>query len=147
MQDNMLLPLLYMQICPLCYLDLPPVGMVIALVWVGLKVTVTVVVVTVMVVDYVAGMDMQNFVAEMAWMKDIVGMKMAVGTVAGIAVDIVETVVVVGFHNYIPFNLVQVVVDIVVEAKLAMALEGPKDYKMDKHNFAEGLVADSVVAF
>ena len=147
MQDNMLLPLLYMQICPLCYLDLPPVGMVIVLVWVDLKVTVTVVVVLTMVVDSAVGMDMQNFVAEMAWMKDMVGMKMAVGTVAGNVVDIVETVVVVGFHNHILSNLVQVVVDIVVEAKLAMALEGSKDYKMDKHNCSEGFVADSVEAF
>jgi hypothetical protein len=121
--------------------------MVIASVWVDLKVTVTVVVVTIMVVDSAVGMDMHNFVAEMAWIEDMVGMKMFVGIVAGNVVDTVETVEVVGFHNHIPSNLVQVVVDIVVEAKLAMALEGSKDYKMDKHNFAEGTVADSVEAF
>lgn len=69
---------------------------------------------------------------------------MVVGIVVGIVVDTVEAA---GCHNHILSNLVQVVVDIVVEAKLAMALEGSKDYKMDKHNFAEGLVADSVVAF
>ena len=54
-------------------------------------------------------------------MEDMEDMKMAVGTVAGNVVDIVETVVVVGFHTHIPANLVQVVVDIVVEAKLATA--------------------------
>ncbi len=80
--------------------------MVIALVWVDLKVTVTVVVVTGMVVDSAAGMDMQKKFAEMAWMEDIADMKMAVGTVAGIAVDIVETVVAIGFHNHILSNLV-----------------------------------------
>ena len=111
--------------------------MAIALVWVDLKVTVTVVVVLTMVVDSAVGMDMHNFVAELAWMEDMMSMKMVV--VAGNVVDTAETVEVVGFHNHIPSNLVQVVVDIVVEAKLAMALEGSKDYKMDKHNFAEGL--------
>ena len=117
------------------------------LVWVDLKVTVIAMVVLTMVVDSAVGMDMQNFVAEMAWMEDMADMKMVVGTVAGNVVDIVETVVVVGFHNHILSNLVQVVVDIVVEAKLAMALEGSKDYKMDKHNFAEKFVADLVEAF
>ena len=137
----MLLPLLYMQICPLCYLDLPPVGMVIVLVWVDLKVTVTVVVVSTMVVDSAVGMDMQNFVAEMAWMEDMVGMKMAVGIVAG---NVVDTVEVVGFHNHIPSNLVQVFVDIVVEAKLVMALEGSNDFEVDRGNFVEGIVVDFV---
>ena len=66
----MLLPLQYMQTCPLCYLDWPPVGLAIVLVWVDLMVTVTVVVVAAMVVDSAVEMewmvDMQNFVAEMA---------------------------------------------------------------------------------
>ena len=109
-------------ICPPCYLDLPQVGLVIELVWVGLRVTVTVVVVSTMVVDSAVEMewmaDMQNFVAEMAWMVDIVDMKMVVSIVAS---NVVDTIEVVGFHNHILSNLVQVVVDIVVEAKLAMA--------------------------
>ena len=61
----------------------------------------------------------------------------------GIVVDIVE---VAGFHNHILSNLVQVVVDIVVEAKLAMALEGSKDFEVDRGNFVEGIVADFVEA-
>ena len=68
---------------------------------------------------------------------------MAVGIVASIVVDIVE---VAGFHNHILSNLVQVVVDIVVEAKLAMALEVSKDFEVDKGNFVEGIVADFVDA-
>ena len=69
---------------------------------------------------------------------------MAVDIVAGIVVDTVE---VAGFHNHILSNLVQVVVDIVVEAKLAMALEVSKDFEVDKGNFVEGIVADFVEAF
>ncbi len=111
-----------MQVYPSYCSDLSLVGLVIELVWVGLRVAVTVVVESTMVVDSDARMewmaDMQNFVVEMAWMVDIVDMKMAVGIVAG---NVVETVVVVGFHNHILSNLVQVVVDIAVEAKLAMA--------------------------
>ena len=64
------------------------------------------------------------------------------------AVDIVAGIVeVAGFHNHIPSNLVQVVVDIVVEAKLAMALEGSKDFEVDRGNFVEGIVADFVEVF
>ena len=88
--------------------------------------------------------DIQNVVVERVWIADIVDMQMVVGIVASIIVDTVEAA---GCHNHILSNLVQVVVDIVVEAKLAMALEGSKDYKMDKHNFAEGFVADWVEAF
>ena len=79
-------------------------------------------------------------------MEDMADMKMVVGTVAGNVVDIVETVVVVGFHNHILSNLVQVVVDIVVEAKLAMALEGSKYFEVDRGNFVEGILADFVEA-
>ena len=144
----MLLPLQCMQICPPYYSDFPLVGLVIELVWVDLWVAVTIVVGSTTVVDSAVEMawivDMQNFVVEMVWTVNIVDMQMAIGIVAGIVVDTVE---VVGSHNHILSNLVQVVVDIVVEAKLAMELEGSKDYKMDKHNFVEGLVADSAVAF
>ena len=142
----MLLPLQCMQTCPLCYSDLPLVGLVIELVWVGLRVVVTVVVESTMVVDSAVGMewmeDMKNFVAEMAWMVDIVDMKMVVGIVAGI-VDIAE---VVDSHNHILSNLVQVVVDIVVEAKLAMGFEESKYFEVDRGNFAEGIVVEFVEA-
>ena len=138
----MLLPLQCMQICPLCYSDLPLVGLVIDLVWVGLRVAVTVVVESTMVVDSVVGMewmaDMQNFVAEMAWILDIADMKMAVGIVAGNVVDTVE----VAGHNHILSNLVQVVVDIVVEAKLAMALEESKYFAVDRGHSVEGIVVE-----
>ena len=134
MWENMLLPLQCMQICPLYYSDLPLVGLVIELVWVGLRVAVTVVVGSAMVVDSAV---------EMAWIVDIVDMKMAVGIVAGIVVDTVE---VAGFHNHILSILVQVGVDIVVEAKLAMALEGSKDFEVDRGNFVEGIIADFVEA-
>ena len=59
------------------------------------------------------------------------------------AVDIVAGIVeVASFHNHILSNLV----DIVVEAKLTMALEGSKDFEVDKGNFVEGIVADFVEA-
>jgi len=77
--------------------------------------------------------DMQNFVVEMAW--NIVDMEMVVGIVAGIAE-------VAGFRNHILSNFEMVVVDIVVEAKLAMALEESKDFEVDRYNFAEGIVVD-----
>ena len=100
-----------------------------------------------MVEDSVAEMawiaDMHNFVAEMAWMADIVDMEMAVDIVAGVVVGTVE---VAGFHSHILFNLVQVVVDIVVEAKLAMALEESKYFEVDRGNFVEGIVANFVEA-
>ena len=70
-------------------------------------------------------------------------MQMAVGIVAGIVVDTVE---VVGFHNHILSNLVQVVVNIVVEAKFAMALEGSNDFEVDRGNFVEGIVFGFVEA-
>ena len=88
--------------------------------------------------------DIQNVVVERVWIADIVDMQMVIGIVAGIVVDTVQAA---GCHNHILSNLVQVVVNIVVEAKLSMALEGSKDYKVDKHNFAEGIVADLVEAF
>ena len=85
MSENMLLPLQYMRTCPLCYSDLPLVGLVIELAWVGLRVAVTVVVGSTMVVDFAVEMawmvDMQNFVVEMAWTMDIVDMEMAVDIV------------------------------------------------------------------
>ena len=63
--------------------------------------------------------------------------------VAGIVVDTVE---VAGFHNHILSILVQVGVDIVVEAKLAMALKGSKDFEVDRGNFVEEIVANSIEA-
>ena len=136
-----------MQICPPYYSDLPLVGLVIELVWVDLWVAITVVVGSTTVVDSAVEMawivDMQNVVVEMVWIVNIVDMQMAIGIVDGIVVDTVE---VASFHNHILSNLVQVVVDIVVEAKLAMALEGSKDYKVDRHNFVEGIAADLVEA-
>ena len=147
MWENMLLPLQCMQLFLPYYLDLQLVGLVIELVWVDLWVAVTVVVESTMVVDSAVEMawivDMQNFVAKMVWTVNIVDMQMVVGIVAGIVVDTVE---VAGFHNHILSNLVQVVVNIVVEAKLAMALEGSKDFEVDKGNFVEGIVADFVEA-
>ena len=70
-------------------------------------------------------------------------MKMVVNIVAGIVVDTIE---VAGFHNHILSILVQVGVDIVVEAKLAMALEGSKDFEADRDSFVEGIVVDFVEA-
>ena len=70
MLENMLLPLQCMWTYPLYCSDLPLVGLVIELVWVGLRVAITVVVESTMVEDSTAEMawivDMQNFVAEMA---------------------------------------------------------------------------------
>ena len=134
----MLLPLQCMQICPPCYLDWPLVGLVVELVWVDLWVAVTVVVGSTTVVDSAVEMawivDMQNVFVEMVWTVNIVDMQMVVGIVASIVVDIVE---VAGFHNHILSNLVQVFVDIVVEAKLSMALEGSKDFEVDRGSFVE----------
>ena len=147
MLENMLLLLHCMQLYPSYCLDFPLVGLVIELVWVDLWVAVTVVVGSTTVVDSAMEMawivDMQNVVVEMVSIVNIVDMQMAIGIVAGIVVDTVE---VAGFHNHILSNFVQVVVNIVVEAKLAMALEGSKDYKVDRHNFVEGIVADLVEA-
>ena len=121
--------------------------LVVELVWVDLRVAVIVVVGSTTVEDSVVEMgwmaDIQNVVVERVWIADIVDMQMVVGIVAAIVVDTVE---VAGFHNHILSNLVQVVMNIVVEAKLAMALEGSKDYKVDRNNFVEGIVVDLVEA-
>ena len=113
------------------------------MVWVDLWVAVTVVVGSTTVVDSVVEMawivDMQNVVVEMVWIVNIVDMQMAVGIV-------VDTAEVAGFHNHIISNVVQVVVDIVVEAKLAMALEGSKDFEVNRGSFVEGIVVDFVEA-
>lgn len=113
-----------------------------------MKVVVTVLVVLVVVDNFVAEMawimDMQNSIAEMACNANIigiVGMEMVVDIVVGIVVGIVE---VVDFHNHIPSNLVQVGFDIVLEAKLSMALEYSKNFEVDTNSFVEGIVVDFV---
>ena len=94
-------------------------------------------------------------VVEMAWIVDIVetvGMGMVVDSVVGIVIGIVEDtfVDVAGFHNHIPSNLVQIGFDIVVEAKLVMALGYSKSFEEDTDSFvegiAEGFVEESLVA-
>lgn len=66
---------------------------------------------------------------------------MVVDIVDGIVVGIIE---VVGFNNHIVSILVQVGLDVVVEARLAMALQYSKNFEADMDSFVEGTVADFV---